>query len=102
MRADFLLRLFQSVLLVELFYTACCLSESLSASVERMAVAAGIYSDLLENGTCFEFGTAGCADNLCLVVIRMNTLFHVLSSFRLMPLYVHKESCDRILSCAGI
>ena len=42
-----------------------------------MAVAAGVNSDLLQCRTRLEFGSAGCADNLGLVILRMNSVFHV-------------------------
>ncbi len=89
--------LLKSVFLIELFYLTCSSCESLSTCVERMAVRACINLDFFTCRTCFKFCTARCTYNLSLVVIWMNSVFHVIQSpFCLMPLYVHKESALRI------
>lgn len=91
------LLLSESVLLVELLDTALSLCESLTSGVERMAVGAGINLDFLQGGSCFKFRTAARADNLALVVLRMDVLLHVrLLPSCLKPLCVLKESASII------
>ena len=92
-KSSFLSFLLKSVFLIELLDTTLCLSESLTACVERVAVGAGVNSDFLQNGTCFEFCAAACADDLRLVILRMCVCLHFLSlPSDLKPLCVLKES----------
>lgn len=76
-----------SVFSVELFDTSLCGCEALTSSVEWMAVAASIYakSVTFHSRSGFEFIASGRANNSNGMVIRMNSLFHASSSFRLKP-----------------
>lgn len=67
-----------SVFSVELFNTSLGSRETLTACVERMAVAAGIYAKgvTFDGGAAFECVTAGRAYNSYGMVIRMDSLFH--------------------------
>lgn len=69
--------------LVEFVDAAVRLDEALFAGVERMAIRAGINLDFFHGRTSFEGGSAADAGHGALVVLRMDSLFHVLYSFRL-------------------
>lgn len=73
-----LLLVVATVFSVELFNTSLSSSETLTACVERMAVAAGINakSVTFDGGSAFEFVTAGRAYNSYGMVIRMDSFFH--------------------------
>ena len=67
--------LFLCITLVEFLNTSACLNVALTTSEERMAFRANVNAQLVLNGARSK-GVAATADNLCLMVIRMNTLFH--------------------------
>jgi len=69
-------------LLVELVDTAISSDGSLFASVEWVAVGAGINLNLLEGGTSLEGRAAGSAGDGRSVVSWMDVFFHVQYSFR--------------------
>jgi hypothetical protein len=69
-------------LLVELVDTAISSDGSLFASVEWVAVGAGINLNLLEGGTGLEGRAAGSAGDGRSVVSWMDVFFHVQYSFR--------------------
>lgn len=69
-------------LLVELVDTAISSDGSLFASIEWVAVGAGINLDLLEGGTSLEGRAAGSAGDGRSVVSWMDVFFHVQYSFR--------------------
>lgn len=81
-----LLRFFRLVgpFLVETIDTAIRDDGALLASIERMALGAGIDTDFIKDRTGFEGVAAVDAGNLATMVIRMNAFFHIsLYSFRL-------------------
>ena len=67
-----------AVLAVELINTSASLSRFLLAGIERMALGANFNVDLRLCGACHEC-VAAVACYSCLIVIRMDSLFHVLS-----------------------
>ena len=78
-------------LLVEAIDAAVLSDEALLASVEGVAIAAGIDLDFLEGGTSFEGGSAGGAGDDALLVLGMDSVFHfsyLLSPYGLLP---HRE-----------
>ncbi len=66
---------FDAVLTIELINAASCGSGFLLASVERMALGADFYVDLLLSGSGYEL-VAAVADHLGLIILRMNSVFH--------------------------
>ena len=77
--------------LVELVNTSVSGDEALSASVEGVAVAAGINLDVTSGGTSLEGGTAGRAGDSRVMVSRMNVFLHFLNSFRRAGISSHRE-----------
>ena len=65
-----------AITLVEALDTPACSDITLTASVERMALGADINMQLRLRGTCRERISAR-ADNLCLVILRMDILLHL-------------------------
>ncbi len=65
-------------LLVETVDTAVRSDEALLASVEGVAIAAGINLDFGKGGAGLEGGSAGRAGNNALVVLWVNSVFHFL------------------------
>ena len=63
-------------LLVEAIDTAVAGDETLLASVERMAVGAGIDLDFFEGRAGLERGAAGSANDDALLVLGVDAFFH--------------------------
>ena len=76
--------LLYAVLLIELIDTTTCLSSLLCTCVEGMALGADFYVNLLLGRTCYEL-ISTVADNLCLIIIRMNSCSHFQLSFSIRP-----------------
>lgn len=74
----FVIVLFVAVFLVEFFNSTLSSSETLTASVEWVAIAAGINTKgvTFDGGTGFEFVTAGSAYDFNSVIVGMNSFFH--------------------------
>ena len=68
-------QLFETVFLLELFYTAATVDELLLTGEERMAFRAYIQTDLWLIGLCHERVTAGTS-YLAVHIFRMDILFH--------------------------
>lgn len=66
-----------AVTLLELFDTTACFDVTLTAREERMAFGANVNAEFRFRGTRFE-RVAAAADDRCFVVLRMDTLFHML------------------------
>lgn len=71
--------LLYAVFLIELIDTTTCLSSLLCTCVERMALRTNLHVDALLGGTCNK-SIAAVAGNSSLVIIRMYSLFHLLTS----------------------
>ena len=83
-------------LLIEAIDTSVLGNETLLAGVEGVAIAAGVDLDFGKGGAGLEGGTAGGAGNGGLVVLWMDSVFHLFISFRRMAIR-HTESVNTIL-----
>ena len=70
---------FDAVLTIELIDTASGGSGLLLAGVERMALGADLHMDLLLRRAGYEF-VAAVANHLRLIILRMNSFFHFVTS----------------------
>ena len=64
-----------AVLLIELIYTASCLSSLLLTGIKRMALGTDFHVDLLLGGTGNK-GVAAVAGHRCLIIFGMDSFFH--------------------------
>ena len=71
---------FYAILTVKLIDTSACSSSFLLSGVERMALGADFYVDIFLCRSCYEF-IAAVADNLCLMVLRMDSFSHNIHLF---------------------
>ena len=68
-------RLFHAILTIEFINTSAGSSSFLLTCIKRMAFGADFHMDIALCRSCYKFISA-VADNLCLIILRMDSFFH--------------------------
>ena len=95
------LNILQTVLVLELLNTSAALSELLLSCKERMAGGANIGSDFFLCGLGHE-RIAACASNFTFLELRMDSLFHAVTSFLILRRCLCGSALKPIAACRSL